>query len=158
MGAGARPGGVLGVPRSFCRQGRGGDAHGATASAPGSGRGAAQRSRLSAHTFPSRTHTHTHTGAGCSKSPGTGRGRAGLSLPRGCTLKPRGTQIIPGARPCQLPALEIPVRFAAAAKGRGGISRLQPGAPHGLDSALGCWSSSGQRCSPVSSSKCISDP
>lgn len=112
----------------------------------------------SQHTpFPA-AHTRTHTGAGCSKSPGTGRGRAGLSLPRGCTLKPRGTQIIPGARPCQLPALEIPVRFAAAAKGRGGISRLQPGAPHGFDSALGCWSSSGQCCSPVSSSKCISDP
>lgn len=37
---------------------------------------------------------------------------------------------------CQLPALEIPVFLADAAKVREGISCLQPGAPHGFDSAF----------------------
>lgn len=107
---------VPGEPRSFCRQGRGGDAHGATASVPGCGRGAAQRCRLwLAHTFRSLAHT----GAGCSKSPGTGRGRAGAQPPPPLHLYPRGTQTIPGARPRRLPAPQNPGAIRRRSEGNG---------------------------------------
>lgn len=141
--------GRAGSAGSFSRAGPGRG----RASEPGSGPGTAQRSRLSARTFPGLAHT----GAGCSKSPGTGRGRAGPGLPQPCTFTPAAQKPSPGSAP-RLPAPQSPGRAAASANERRGFHASEPAHPTDLMRPLAGWSGSGQRCSPGSSSKCVSDP
>lgn len=145
---------VPGVPRSFCGQGRGGDAHGATASVPGSGPGAAQRSQLSAHTFP---QPHTHRG-GLFQVSRHGQGKSGAQPRPRLHLTPAAPEPSPGlcpkgSPPCKSRGIQPPqpregMEFHASS----------PAHPMDLIQPLAGWSSSGQLCSAVSSSKCISDP
>lgn len=134
---------VPGVPRSFCRQGRGGDAHGATASVPGSGRGAAQRSQLSAHTFP---QAHTHRG-GLFQVSRHGQGKSGAQPRPRLHLTPAAPKPCPGLGPAASPPCESRGIQPLRPRERMEFHASSPAHPMDLIQPLAGWSSSGQRCS-----------